>query len=403
MEPWGRQLDELKRKLARIDARYAAVGGSARTAANLPGCEEQTAAGAHWVIDRQWQAQARHGNADVGALSELPEDLLAVLEPEDAITSPCGRWAFLDTETSGLSGGAGTLAFLIGVGWISEHGFELRQYFIRDHGEETSALTALTDLLSRFDVLVTYNGKAFDQPLLESRYVLSRLRPPFARMRHVDLLFSARRLWRLALESCRLKELESRILGVERIGDPDGALIPQMYFEWLRRRDARPLLPVFEHNALDILSLACLTALVPAAFRDPGSVKNGAEMVSLARWLRGQGRLEEAAGLMRSALGRPLSEPLVWDTLWQLADIERRLGRRDAALAGWTELSTATNPWRASACERLAIHYEHREKNVAMALEMTRAALVLEPSEELKRREERLLRKAAEVRSGRLL
>lgn len=403
MEPISRQLEELKRKLARIDAKYAQPAAIAAPAGLPRGREVRTAAGRHWEMDRVWAAHELHGNADIGALSELPDALLEILDPDTAAVAPCGRWAFLDTETTGLAGGTGTMAFLTGIGWISPRGFELRQYFLRDHGEEPSALTAMSEFLGQFDVLITYNGKAFDQPLLESRYVLARIRPPFARLKHIDLLFSARRLWRLALDSCRLKELEARILGVERKGDPDGALIPNLYFEWLRRRDAAPLEPVFEHNAIDILSLACLTAVVPLAFQDPGRLKNGAEMVGLARWLRNEGRLEEAAALMRAALRRSLPEPLVFETLWQAAELERKLGRHDAALSLWSELSTVRNAWQAQAFERLAIHFEHREKNIAMALEMTRAALAIEASEELRKREERLARKASAPRPARLL
>jgi uncharacterized protein YprB with RNaseH-like and TPR domain len=402
MEPIARQLEELKRKLARIDARYAKP--ASRAARGLErGREVETSLGKHWEMDRCWPAHFRHGNADVGSLSELPDDLLTVLDAEAAVRAPASKWAFLDTETTGLAGGTGTLSFLTGVGWISERGFELRQYFLRDHGEEASALAALAELLEGFEVLVTYNGKAFDQPLLEARYVLARQRPPFGRLAHVDLLYSARRLWRLALESCRLKELEARVLGVERQGDPDGALIPNLYFEWLRRGDAGPLEPVFEHNALDILSLACLTGVVPFAFREPGGLKNAAEMVGLARWLKRQDRLEEAAALMREAVRRNLPENLLWETLWQLGEMERKLGRLEAAVSMWTELAGVRNPWRAGAYERLAMHFERREKNYAMALEMTRAARALEDSEPLRKREERLAERLRRPAAARLL
>ena len=111
--------------------------------------------------------------------------------------------------------------------------------------------------------MITYNGRAFDQPLLETRYRLNRARPPFAAIEHLDLLYGARRLWKLRFESCRLVDLENQILGVERQGDLPGALIPYVYFEYLRTRQAARLLPVFQHNAIDILTLACLTGIVP--------------------------------------------------------------------------------------------------------------------------------------------
>jgi tetratricopeptide (TPR) repeat protein len=316
---------------------------------------------------------------------------------------PPERWAFIDTETSGLAGGSGTFAFLVGGGAITPGGFVVDQFVLREPAEEASQLEGFTEWLSGFDVMVTYNGRAFDIPLLETRYRLARMKPPFARLRHIDLLYSARRLWRLALERCRLQDLEVRILGFERVGDTPGALIPQLYFDFLRTGNARPLEGVFEHNALDILSLACLAGIVPAAFRDPARLRSAAEMLGIARWLRNEQRFEEALALMREAVKRPLTEVLLFETLWQMGDLERRLDRHDAAVALWSELSTVANPWRAQALERLAIHYEHRERNPAMALEMTRAALAIEPSEALIKRQNRLQVRANRPKSGRLL
>jgi uncharacterized protein YprB with RNaseH-like and TPR domain len=401
MEDLRQQLEELKKRIARIDAHYASPPPPAMPPPE--GRAVTTPAGEHWEMERQWPAHHRHGSSDVGALSELPADLLAVLAEEPDWASAPTRWLFLDTETTGLAGGSGTVAFLVGVGAITGRGFELKQFFIRDYGEEPSMLDALTGWLEPYDVLVTYNGRAYDVPLLETRYRLHRRRPPFDGLRHIDLLYAARRLWRLALDSRRLVDLEARILGVERVGDVGGALIPNLYFEYLRTRNIRPLLPVFTHNAFDILSLACLTAVVPAAFRDPSRLKSAAEMVGLGRWLRSEGRQEEALALFREALHHPVAEPLLWETLWQAADLERKLGRHHAAVALWSELSTVENPFRAQAYERLAIHYEHREKNAAMALEMTRAARALVDSEALQRREQRLQSRASSPKPGRLM
>lgn len=391
-------LEYLRQRLARIDAKYAA---GPKPPAMRDGCEVENEAGRFWMLDKRWPPHHRHGAADVGALAELPAGLLTTLEP--GASSAPERWIFLDTETTGLMGGSGTLAFLIGVGWIGEQGFELRQYFIREHGEEPAALTHLAELLEGYEVIVTYNGKAFDIPLLETRYRMSRLKPPFGRLVHVDLLHSARRLWRLALDSCRLQDLEARIMGVERHGDVDGALIPAIYFEWLRTRDARPLQPVFSHNAIDILSLACLTAIVPQAIDAPETLTRGGEMVGLGRWMKKEGRLEDALTLFRRAVSGNLSEELLYHTLWQIASIEKKLARHDAAVAVWAELTTIENPFRAQAYEQLAIHYERREKNYAMALEMTRAALELGGGDALHQRRVRLEGRINRPKAGRLL
>ncbi len=396
-----KQLEQLRRRIARLESR----GASRDAPASLPpelGHAVETSLGSHWEIERRWPAHHRHGSSDVGALADLPADLLVVLD-EEAAGCPPEQWVFLDTETSGVSGGSGAFAFLVGTGHATPEGFAVRQFFMREHGEEPSMLDALARHLEKFRVVVTYNGKAFDLPLLETRYRLARQRAPFAHLAHIDLLHSARRLWRLALDSCRLVELEARILGYEREGDPGGAAVPRLYLEFLHTGNFRPLVPVFSHNAFDILSLACLTAIVPAAFRDPSRLAHPAEMVALARYFQREGRLEEALTLIDEALRRTLPEEMLWEALWQAADMERKLGRTDAAVARWSELSTIGNPHQAQALEKLAIHYERREKNAALALEMAMAASAIEPSQELEKRIRRLREKAAAPRPGRLL
>jgi hypothetical protein len=281
------------------------------------------------------------------------------------------------------------------VGSIDAGGFRVRQFFMRDYGEEPSQLASLTAYLERFDVLITYNGKAFDQPLLETRYRLVRARPPFARMEHLDLLFGARRLWKLRLESCRLVDLENQVLGVERQGDLPGELIPYYYFEYLRMKQAFRLVPIFHHNAIDILSLACLTAIVPAAFGSPtgAALRHGADVIGLGRWLLAAGRDDEGLGLFRRAVELGLPDALLFRTLAEIGAIEKRLGRDAASLEIFTDLAASPNPYRAHAYEELAKYYEHRERNYAMALEMTRGARGLEDSGQLLHREERLKRR----------
>jgi tetratricopeptide (TPR) repeat protein len=262
-------------------------------------------------------------------------------------------------------------------------------------------LSRLSEYLGQFDVLITYNGKSFDQPLLEGRYHVARAPHPFGRLPHLDLLFGARRLWKLRLESCRL---ENQILGVEREGDLPGEMIPYCYLEFLRTRQAFELIPIFHHNALDILSLACLTSIVPFAFRSPDGVhvRHGADLIGLARWLLETGRQEESLALFRRAVDMGLPDHLLFRTLWDVAALERRCSRTDASLAVLTDLAAARNPYRVRALAELAKHYEHIERNYSTALEMTQAALELEDTPELRRREERLRNRLASPRGGRV-
>lgn len=418
------QLEILRARVARIDSKYrsqpagrapesgpdavmaertghditgCAVTGHRQTDQHyveewLTGAEIETSFGRHFETEKLYERHRRHGSADIGDMEDLPHDFLNALSGGAVPQTSPAEWAFLDTETTGLAGGTGTCAFLVGVGRITPEGFRVRQFFMRDYGEEASLLDSLSRHLADFRVLITYNGRAFDQPLLETRYRMNRARPPFGRMEHLDLLHGARRLWKLRFESCRLVDLEQQILGVERDGDIPGALIPYLYFEYLRTHRAARLLPVFHHNATDILTLACLTAIVPQAFRDPQSggdrpeslpgtlLRHGAEMVGLGRWLVEAGELERARTLFRGAVDAGLNDELLFRTLWDLAAIERKLKREDAALALWDDLATGRNSYRLRALEEIAKYWEHRGKDPGKALEVVRWALALAAS-----------------------
>jgi uncharacterized protein len=396
MSHFERRLGELREQIARIGRKYASPPRPAAAFRYieewLTGEEVETAFGRHFETEKRYESHRSHGSADIGALAELPGDLLDELSGGAISRVPPDEWAFLDTETTGLAGGAGTCAFLIGIGHIAHDGFRVRQFFMRSYSEEASVLDAVARRLSRFRVLITYNGRAYDQPLLEARYRWRRARSPFAALQHLDLLHGARRLWKLRFESCRLVDLENRILGVERQGDMPGALIPYVYFEYLRTRLAAHLLPVFQHNATDILSLACLTAIVPRAFRDPGDLplRHGAEMAGVAAWMKAAGEMERARDLFCRARDAGLPDELLFRVLWDLATIERRLGNEDGAVEIWSDLAGSRNPFRVRALEELAKHYEHRLKDQATALEFTQAARALADSPALERREARL-------------
>ena len=198
------QLEALRERVARVNARFAEKFAqppehapepheqrvSSTLPADLAGHVVETEYGSHWESETLYASHRRHGSADVGALADLPHDLLDAISEGAAPSSSPAEWAFLDTETTGLAGGTGTCAFLVGVGRITPEGFRVRQFFMRDYAEEPSLLAALAEHLAPFRVMITYNGRTFDQPLLETRYRLNRTRPPFAKMaHHVDLLY----------------------------------------------------------------------------------------------------------------------------------------------------------------------------------------------------------------------
>ncbi|HYL38164.1 MAG TPA: ribonuclease H-like domain-containing protein [Bryobacteraceae bacterium] len=414
MSDFQEQLAHLRRRIAKIDKKYAdpkprLFAPAARPAIPAPeewlsGQEIETQHGRHFETEKLYERQRRHGSIGIADLEDLPGHLLQPISNGLIQDIPPSKWCFLDTETTGLAGGSGTYAFLVGIGRITPQGFRVRQFFMRDFGEERSQLSAVVEHLKQFEVLITYNGRTYDQPLLETRFRMLRERPPFASLEHLDLLFGARRLWNLRFDSCRLVDLETQILGVERQGDLPGELIPYVYFEYLRTHEIFRLLPIFHHNAMDILTLACLTAIVPRAFHPPEQAQfaHGAEMVGLARWWRQAEQHENALALFRQAIDRDLPDELLFRTLWDIAALEKKLGREHAALPVLTDLAASRNPWRAAALIELAKYYEHRERNYTMALEMTRSALDLEPSEGLRRREARL-EKRLTPKPGRLL
>jgi uncharacterized protein YprB with RNaseH-like and TPR domain len=286
------------------------------------------------------------------------------------------RLLYLDTETTGLAGGTGTCAFLIGVGAVEGSQFVVRQIFLRNYPEEKAALTALAEMLGAYEGIVTYNGKTFDIPLLETRYTLARMKSPFSRMLHFDLLHPARRLWKLRLTSCELTNLERRILGIAREGDVDGADIPKIYFDYLRSGHAESLQPVFYHNALDIVTLAALAVEMARVLReDDGALDSSLDLFSLSRILERARATERATAACREALKQGLPINVESQALWQLAAQHKKRREHAQAVELWTELARREEPHSVNALEELAIHYEHRCRDAAGAMAFAIAAL----------------------------
>ncbi len=210
-----------------------------------------------------------------------------------------GRLLFLDTETTGLSGGAGTVAFEIGLGWIEPQGMVIRQYVMRDYDEEAAMLSEIAAVFRRFDTVITFNGKSFDLPLLESRMTMNRIRLPVTTWPHFDLLHAARRVYKLRLGRCNLSVLEAAVLGREREDDLPGALVPQRYFDYLKTREFALLEDVLRHNMQDVQSLAELTGHLCAAFRAPEAISHWADLYGVGRTLLKAGCKEKGRRCLR--------------------------------------------------------------------------------------------------------
>lgn len=369
----------------------------------LAGEERQSSLGRCWLQERLIPNDRMHGTIRVGDLQLMRGGWLTSVSDGEVQPVDPGRWAFLDTETTGLAGGTGTCAFLVGVGAIETGGFRVRLFFMRDYDEEPAMLEALSECLNQYDALITYNGKSYDVPLLETRFRLKRQACPLGRLRHIDLLYPARRIWRERMINCRLGTLESEVLGFGRHDDVPGALIPHRYFNYLKTGNPAGLRPVFRHNMLDLVSLACLGAVLMPTFAAPGETtfRHGEDMLGLARWLRKKGDREGALELYRKAIRAGLPPGCLYASIWESARLEGQAGNRRIQVRLLQDLSRVANPYRASAFEQLAKHYEHREKDFRAALEMTRNAHLHAPSADLAYRERRLLRKAGDdARAG---
>ena len=221
------------------------------------------------------------------------------------------KFAFLDTETSGLSGGTGTYAFLVGIARFIGDQFVLRQFFMRDPAEEPALLEGIAKFIAPCKSLVTFNGKSFDAPLLSTRYRLHQIPIPYQEYSHLDLLPLARRLWRDRLESRALKYLEEHVLGLKRSSEEvPGYEIPWLYFDYLRTGDARPLGGVFYHNAMDVVAMAALLAHMNDMLENPfdGKVQHGLDFIALGKLFEDLGHWDEAARLFERGLRARLNE-----------------------------------------------------------------------------------------------
>ncbi len=317
----------------------------------------------------------RIGDIATSVLSPLGMFLAHQTLPE------ASRLVFLDTETTGLADDSGACAFLIGLGTVEGAGFVIRQYFLRDYTEEKAALALVAEALENYDGVVTFNGKAFDVPLLETRYALSGIASPFSRLVHFDLLHPARRLWKLRLESCHLTNLEKHLLGIAREGDVPGSEIPGIYFDYLRTGDGRGLQGVFFHNSLDIISLAALSV---EAARHLSQARDGgcAQQITQALDLFSLGRIFERAGegalalaMCREAIRRGLPEAVEPRALWLLARQHKRLRQYEAAAETWIELTRRGDAYVIEAYWELSLHHERRLRDFEAALRFTESAL----------------------------
>jgi uncharacterized protein YprB with RNaseH-like and TPR domain len=323
--------------------------------------------GEFFAVETDIHLDGRHGDLSLSRFRTLAPESVGILTGERELDGfDLGRAVFLDTETTGLAGGTGTAAFLVGIGFLDGDRFRVRQYFMRDYPEEAAMLHGVAEDLRGRKRLVTYNGRTFDAPLLEARYRLNREPYPLADWAHLDLLHPARRLWKQRLESCRLQFLESELLGLHRYGDVPGADIPRIYFDYVRSRgrDARALAAVLEHNRLDVLSLAAL-AVLACDWVQEALAEDPRDVYCLGRVFERAELYERSDEQYRRVVGSGGGDGVRVPSLLRLAARAKRTGDHRAAASLWEE---AAGSGDCRALRELAMHHEHRSRDLAAAL-----------------------------------
>ena len=372
----------------------------------VPGRYLTTPAGEAYVVESLYVSDYRHGDLKLHGLAPL--DLVAEWVGDHNIRQiQSDEFVYLDIETTGLTGGTGTYAFLIGVGRFIGEDFHLAQFFMRDPLQEPAQLLALEEFISPCNSVVTYNGKAFDVPILTTRYITQGWTSPFASFSHIDLLPLSRKLWRERMPSRTLGNVETFILGARRTEeDVPGWMIPELFFDYLRSGDARPLKKVFYHNVMDVLAITALLNHISHLLFDPMDPAQiqGVDLIGMGRLYEDLGYTEQAEEYYHKSLDHVLPEDAMWETVKRLSYIKKRRGDNSGAINLWKQAADKTYIY---AHVELAKYYEHQARDIENALFWTHRALEiinspgispsihLEWKYDLEHRRERLMNKQA--------
>ncbi|MBN1207974.1 MAG: ribonuclease H-like domain-containing protein [Myxococcaceae bacterium] len=377
-------------------------GTSARRAAAaapppgpLPAEPRTTPHGQVHIAERLLPPDHHHGSAPVAGAWEVEAPLVASLALDPRLAGvDFRRVLYLDTETTGLAGGTGTVPFLVGLAWFEDRSLRVQQLFLRRLGEEAPLLRVLAERMAESSCLVTFNGKSFDWPLLRTRFVLNRVPVP-AELPHLDLLHCSRRVFKYRGAGARLVHLEEQILGHRRVGDVDGALIPDLYFRFLRDGRGSALTPVLEHNANDLLLLAALLGELVRRFRTSrAEQEDPRDLLGFAGVAMRAGDYARAQAFAQAAAKGGGTVGVEAHTL--ASQLSRRAGDSQAAVAHLHQALTSARGSQAAAIHlALAKLYEHALKEPERALHHARLTASAESPEEQRHRISRLERKLA--------
>jgi hypothetical protein len=314
-----------------------------------------------------------------------------------------GSVAYLDTETTGLSGGTGTYVFAAAVARPIDCGLRLAQVFLRQPGMEPAFLHALSEEVAPAEGLATFNGASFDLPVLRNRWVIARMSGDLEHPPHVDLLTLVRSLYRHRMESCTLRSVEERLLGYERDDPVSGALAPDAYFDYLHRGSGPVLEMVLEHNRLDVISLVHLHSLLMRRLHGGDGDMDAADWLALGRHRFRRGARADGWRALRNAAGFTSGEAAATAGLW----ISRRLVRRrsiDAADRILERLeSNFTEDVRVAVARARLLEWRRRDPHAALSVVVDAQRRLPESAADLEPRRARLERKAGRRRPWRQL
>ena len=340
----------------------------------VPGREYQTNFGSLFSLGHSYSQDYLHGRQPV-----LPQHPICGLARWSRVPEleqkSLDQFIFLDTETTGLSGGTGTMAFMVGVARFHKDSLAMEQFFLRNPAEEAALLAGLEEFCDGMAAVVTYNGKSFDIPILNTRYILQGFTSPFEDLPHLDLLHLTRRIWRARLEQCNLGNIEQQILQLHRAGDEvPGYLVPEYYAQYLHDGDAEPLRGIFYHNEQDVLSLAALFALFADMLDAPTAWENSSakDLTSLGHLLERMGEVDSAVSLYQKGAQAAESARTKLEPLLAQAKLHKRHGEYSRALPLWEQ---AAADGSLEALEELAKYYEHNAHQLEKALDYTNQAL----------------------------
>ncbi len=342
----------------------------------LPGEEVTNELGSCYLVRASVPLMSSRGETPLSLFRELPPHIWSWIgkDPELADVD-LSRACFLDTETTGLAGGTGTLPFLVGLGSVQGDSFLVEQFFMREYREEPALLLEVARRLNECSALVSYNGKGYDLNLLAGRYILQRQEAPRLEQPHLDLLYTVRRLWQRRLGDCSLTNVEKRVLRQHREDDVESYLIPSIYFDFLRTGRSDSLAKVFHHNLQDIVSLLALAGLCGSIYHDPFQrLSHPEDFFSLGHTFERLGCCEEAGGCFVEVLKKEAPEEIIREARAALGFMFKRQQRWHEAVEIWQNM-LQLGGYGLMPFEEIAKFYEHRAGDFSAALEVVERAL----------------------------